>query len=187
LNEEVEKMRNVLILLILFIFVSPAYAATTYSTTYRWIDEKGVVGFTDDFNIIPPEYRDKVSKEVMEETSPVGVTASSEAIPQKIEEAKTDIYGLGEIWWKEKTHPWKEQLKEATANYETTNIKIIERAEALSRKYWSPTQYKMNMVDLEKLKEERLKYQAQIAEAKEKLEGIAKEAVEAKADLNWLN
>ena len=40
---------------------------------------------------------------------------------------------------------------------------------------------------LNRLREEKEKYQAQIAEAKEKLERIAKEAVEAKADLNWLN
>ena len=26
---------------------------------------------------------------------------------------KTDIYGRGETWWKEKAQPWKEQLKEA--------------------------------------------------------------------------
>ena len=181
-------MGKMLILFILLIFISPAYAATTY----KWIDEQGVFGFTDDFSIVPPEYRDQVSIEVMEETPSIGVAASGvaaspQATPQKIEEAKTDIYGLGEIWWREKAHPWKEQLKEATANFETTNMKIIERAEALSRKYWSPTQYKMNMVNLEKLKEERLTYQGQIAEAKERLERISKEAVEAKADLNWLN
>jgi hypothetical protein len=180
---EVVKMRKMFILLILLVFISPAYAGTAY----KWVDEKGIVGFTDDFSIIPPEYRGRISTEVMEETPSVGVPTSPQAAPPKIEEAKTDIYGLGENWWRDKVSPWRERLKEATANYETTNMKIIERAEALSRKYWSPTQYKMNMVDLEKLKEERLKYQTQIAEAKERLERISKEAVEAKADLNWLN
>lgn len=176
-------MRKVFILLILLVFISPAYA----TTAYKWVNKEGVVNYTDDYSNVPPEYRARVSTEIMDETPSVGVPTSTPTTPQKIEEAKTDIYGLGEIWWRQKAHPWKEQLKEATANYETTNMKIIERAEALSRKYWSPTQYKMNMVDLEKLKEERLKYQAQIAEAKEMLERISKEAVEAKANLNWLN
>lgn len=180
---EVVKMRKVFILLILLVFISPAYA----TTAYKWVNKEGVVNYTDDYSNVPPEYRARVSTEIMDETPSVGVPTSTPTTPQKIEEAKTDIYGLGEIWWRQKAHPWKEQLKEATANYETTNMKIIERAEALSRKYWSPTQYKMNMVDLEKLKEERLKYQAQIAEAKEMLERISKEAVEAKANLNWLN
>ena len=176
-------MRKMFILLILLVFISPAYA----TTAYKWVNKEGVVNYTDDYGNVPPEYRPRVSTEVMEETPSVGVPISLQATPQKIEEAKTDIYGLGEIWWREKAHPWKEQFKEATANYENTNMKIIERAEALSRKYWSPTQYKMNMVDLERLKEERLKNQAQIAEAKEMLERVSKEAVEAKADLNWLN
>jgi hypothetical protein len=180
---EVVRMKKLLILLILLAFASIANAAIIY----KWVDDKGVVNFTDDYSIVPPEYRDQVSTAVMEETPSAGGPTSPRATAGKIEEAKTDIYGLDEVWWKEKALPWKEQLKEATANYETTNMKIIERAEALSRKYWSPTQYKMNMVDLEKLKEERLKYQGQIAEAKEKLERISKEAVEAKADLNWLN
>jgi hypothetical protein len=176
-------MKRMFILLILLVFISPAYA----TTAYKWVDDKGVVNLTDDFSIVPPEYRDGVSTEVMEETPSVKVPTSPQATPQKIEEAKTDIYGIGETWWRGKAHPWKEQFEEATANYEATNQKIIERAEALSRKYWSPTQYKMNMVDLEKLKEERLKYQAQIAEAKEMLEKISKEAKEAKADPDWLN
>lgn len=176
-------MRKMFMILILLVFISPAYA----TTAYKWVNKEGVVNYTDDYGNVPPEYRARVSTEIMDETPSVGVPTSTPTTPQKIEEAKTDIYGLGEIWWRQKAHPWKEQLKEATANYETTNMKIIERAEALSRKYWSPTQYKMNMVDLEKLKEERLKYQAQIAEAKEMLERISKEAVEAKANLNWLN
>jgi hypothetical protein len=180
---EVVKMKKVLILSILCLFTSPAYAATAY----RWVDKGGVVNYTDDYSNIPPEYRARVSTEVMEEIASVTVSTSPQATPQKIEEAKTDIYGLDETWWREKVHPWKEQLKEATANYETTNEKIIERAEALSRKYWSPTQYKMNMVDLEKLKEGRMKYRAQIDEANEMLKKLTKEAMEAKADPTWLN
>jgi hypothetical protein len=183
-NKEVEKMRNMLILFILLIFISPAYAATTY----RWIDEKGVVGFTDDFNIVPPEYRDKVSKEVMEETPPVGVTASSEAIPQKIEEAKTDIYGLGESYWRERVRPWKDQLKEATENYESVNKKFMESAEELSqRRYGSRTQIKMNIIELDRLNIERMEYEAQIEEAKGKLAKISNEAKESGADPEWIN
>jgi hypothetical protein len=180
---EVVKMKKVLIILILLMFSSPTYA----TTAYKWVDKEGVVNYTDDYSDVPPEYRDRVSTEILEETPSAGFPISPQTTPQKIEEAKTDIYGLDEIWWREKVCPWKEELKEATANYEIINKKIIERAEALSRKYWSPTQYKMNMVDLEKLKEERLKYKAQMNEAKEMLEKISKEAEEAKADPTWLN
>ena len=141
-------MRKMLILFILLIFISPAYAATTY----KWIDEKGVVGFTDDFSIIPPAYRDQVSAEVMEETPSAGIAASLQATPQKIEEAKTGIYGLDETYWRERVRPWKDQLQEATENYERVHKTFMESADVLSqRRYGSRTQVKMNIIELDRL------------------------------------
>jgi len=181
---EVVKMKKLLILLILLAFASPAYAATTY----KWVDEKGVLGFTDDFTVIPPEYRDKVSMEVTEETPSVGVAASPQATPQKIEEAKAGIYGPGETYWRERVRPWKDQLKEATDNYERVYKKFMESAEALSqRRYGSRTQIKMNIIELDRLNMERMGYEAQIEEAKEKLARISNEAKESGADPEWLN
>ena len=177
-------MGKMLILFILLIFISPAYAATTY----KWIDEKGVVGFTDDFSIIPPAYRDQVSAEVMEETPSAGIAASPQATPQKIEEAKTGIYGLDETYWRERVRPWKDQLQEATENYERVHKTFMESADVLSqRRYGSRTQVKMNIIELDRLNMERMGYGAQIEEAKERLEKISKEAQEAKADPEWLN
>jgi len=177
-------MGKMLILFILLIFISPAYAATTY----KWIDEKGVVGFTDDFSIIPPAYRDQVSAEVMEETPSAGIAASPQATPQKIEEGKTGIYGLDETYWRERVRPWKDQLQEATENYERVHKTFMESADVLSqRRYGSRTQVKMNIIELDRLNMERMGYGAQIEEAKERLEKISKEAREAKADPEWLN
>jgi hypothetical protein len=180
----VGKMKKMLILFILLIFISPAYAATTY----KWIDEKGVVGFTDDFSIIPPAYRDQVSPGVTEETLSAGVTASPQAAPQKTEEAKTDIYGLGETYWRERVRPWKDQLQEATENYERVHKNFMESAEELSqRRYGSRTQIKMNIIELDRLNKERMGYGAQIEEAKEKLAKISNEAKESGADPEWIN
>jgi len=53
-------MNKALILLLAFacfIFTSSASA-----TIYRWVDEKGVVNFADDYDKIPPIYRDKVEE-----------------------------------------------------------------------------------------------------------------------------
>ena len=177
-------MRKMLILFILLIFISPAYAATTY----KWIDGQGVFGFTDDFSIVPLEYRDQVSTEVMEETPSVGVTASPQATPKKIEEAKAGIYGLGETYWRERVRPWKDQLKEATENYERVHKKFMESAEALSqRRYGSRTQIKMNIIELDRLNMERMGYEAQIEEAREKLARISNEAKESGVDPEWIN
>jgi len=177
-------MKKLLIFLILLAFASPSYAATTY----KWVDEKGVFGFTDDFSIIPREYRDQVSIEEMEETPSVGVAASPQVAPQKIEEARTDSYGLGESYWRERVRPWKDRLKEATENYEKANEKFMASAEELSqRRYGSRTQYKMNIIELDRLNMERMGYEAQIEEAKDKLVKIYNEARESGADPEWFN
>lgn len=175
-------MKRVLILFILLIFISPAYAATTY----KWVDEKGVFGFTDDFNVIPPEYRDKVSMEVTEETPAVGVTASREATPQKIE-GKTDIYGLGETYRTEKVRFWKEQLLEATENYEKVYKEFMEQAEGVVRvKFGSKTQYEIGSLALRGLAQKLEEYRAKIVKAEKMLDELSREAEEAKSNLESL-
>jgi hypothetical protein len=181
---EVVKMKKVLIFLILLAFSSPAYAVTAY----KWVDKEGVVNFTDDYSNVPSEYSAQISTEVMEETPSMGVPTSPQAASPKIEEAKTDIYGLGETYWKEKIRPWKERLNEAEANYEEARKNFMGSAEELSQKrYGSPTQYKTNIMQLDGLRTEMMKYEAQMTEAKEMLEKLTKQAEEAKADPTWLN
>ena len=177
-------MKKIFILLILLVFISPAYA----TTAYKWVNKEGVVNYTDDYSNVPPEYRARVGKEVMEETPSVGVSTSPQATPQKIEEGKTGIYGLNETYWRERVRPWKGQLQEATENYERVHKTFMESADVLSqRRYGSRTQVKMNIIELDRLNMERMGYGAQIEEAKERLEKISKEAREAKADPEWLN
>jgi acyl-CoA reductase-like NAD-dependent aldehyde dehydrogenase len=156
-------------------------------TFYKWVDEKGVVNYTDDYNSIPPAYKNLVEIEWIHEEGPLPPVQKTTL--QKREEAKTDIYGLGEAYWRGKVRPWKEFLKNAEANYEKAHQRFVEKAMDFSQKRfgrWSKTQYKMNIIELDKLKEEMMKYADQIAEAREAMEKISKEAKEAKADPEWL-
>jgi mRNA-degrading endonuclease HigB of HigAB toxin-antitoxin module len=83
--------------------------------------------------------------------------------------------------------PWKEKLKEATEKYEAAEKKYTEKSDELSRRrFGSPTQYKMNIIELDKVREEKEKYQAKISEANAMLENLSKEAQESKADPAWL-
>jgi hypothetical protein len=174
-------MRKILIIFILLIFISPAYA----HTFYKWVDEKGIVNYTDDYNSIPPAYRDRVEIEYVHEESPSPPV--QKMTPQKREETRTDIYGQDEAYWRGKVRPWKEFLKTAEANYDRAHNKLMKKVEELSqRRFWSPTQYKQNIIQLDRFKEEMIKYQAQIAEAEEMLEKLSKEAKETKADPAWL-
>ncbi len=176
-------MRRFIIILILLIFTLPGYAITIY----KWVDKDGVMHFTDDYSKVPPQYRDQVKMEErkdIEEKSSIKIKE-----PQKeIEERSRDRYGQGENYWKERVRPWKERLREAQKNYEIANKKYLEKSEELSRrKFGSRTQYKMDIIELDKLNEERKRYQAQITEANEALKKISKEAEEAKANPDWLN
>ena len=177
------KMKKIIFIFPLLILTLSAYAATVY----KWVDKSGVVNFTDDYEKVPPRYRDQVEVEIRKDAQEqIPKSPTKEITPGSKGEVMKDIYGRDETWWRDKIHPWREQLKEATTNYENTNRKIIERSEALSRKYWSPTQYKMNMVEMDKLKEEKAKYKAHIDETNEMLRKLSKEAEESKANPDWL-
>ena len=174
-------MRKFLILLILLVFAVPAYA----HTFYKWVDEKGIVNYTDDYNNIPSAYRDRVEIQWVHEQGPS--PPIQKIAPQKGEETRTDIYGQDEAYWRIKVRPWKEFLKTAEENYDRTHEKFMEKAMELSRmRFGSRTQYKMKIIELDNAKEEMVKYADQIAEVKEGLEKILKEAQEVKANPDWV-
>ena len=66
----------IFILSFFFIFTSPASAAI-----YKWVDEKGVVNFTDDYSNVPPDYRNKVEEVNI---AKMGPQTPSKASPGKI-------------------------------------------------------------------------------------------------------
>ena len=176
-------MRKVLISIFIFwVFVSMAYGATTY----KWVDKEGVIHFTDDPTKIPSQYRNRVETEEREDSKKVETPAPASVTPQKSEGVRVDRYGQGEDYWKDQVQPWKKQLKEATENYESTNRKIDSKLEEQSGRFLTPTQVKMKRVEMDQLREDKSKYEAQMREAKERLNKIAKEAEEAKADPEWL-
>jgi hypothetical protein len=103
------------------------------------------------------------------------------------EEKATDIYGIGENWWRERVQSWKENLKALSASYENAEKIFIEKAEGLSkRRYGNRHTIKANIIELDRLNKEVLKYQAQIAENEAVLERISKDAEESKANPDWL-
>jgi len=180
-------MKKLFILFLLLLYL--AFASFTSAAIYKWVDKEGVVNFTDDLSKVPPSYRNQAEKEERKDVKegvipppPQEVTRGNEQ-----EEIRTDIFGRDETWWREKVRPWKERLKEATEKYDTAQKKYADKSDELSRRrFGSPTQYKMNIIELDKLKEEKDKYEAQVSEANEMLDKLSKEAKETKADPAWL-
>jgi len=176
-------MRKFLIFLILLLFAVPASGATIY----KWVDKEGVLNYTDDYNNVPSSYRDQV--EVKYYLTEGVAPAYTEVSPHKKAETKTDLYGRDETWWREKVDPWKEQLREATENYERIQKEYMLQAQGLSPFNFgkmSLTQYQMLSSRLEALNNEMETYQGQITEAKETLSKLSEEAKETKADPAWL-
>jgi hypothetical protein len=58
-------MKKLLIILFVLIFASSASA-----TVYKWVDEGGVVNFTDDYGQIPPHYRSKAEETNLSKMGP---------------------------------------------------------------------------------------------------------------------
>ena len=177
-------MKKIIILLILLMFTVPAHAATIY----KWVDKEGVVNYSDDYSKVPAFYRDRVETlEFFTEKRPPEPTPQT--TPEIKEEVRTDIYGRDETWWREKVRPWKEQLKEATENYERVREEYMRQAEGLGPYNFgkmSLTQYQMLSSRLNILNNDMAKHYAQMVEANEMLEKLSKEAKETKADPVWL-
>jgi len=156
-------------------------------TIYRWVDKEGVVHLTDQYEKIPVADREKVKKETFEDSSTAAVPARVEPSEKRDEGGVTNPLSQNEAYWRDRARPWKEKLAEAKEAYENANKKYMERSEQLSqRKFGSRTQYKMDIMEMEKLNGERKKYEAQMNEANDSLKRISREAEEANANPEWV-
>ena len=178
-------MGKIILLLILLFFFSPSYGATIY----QWVDNNGTYNFTDDYQKIPSVYRNQVHLKKMEDVpgmGPPAVPSTPKAAPRK-EEVKKDIFGLGEEWWRDKVRPWEGQLGEASENYEVANQEFLNESDKLIlRKFGSHQQFKSTIIGMDRIREERAKYEAKVIEAEVMLQKISREAEESKADPAWL-
>jgi len=165
-----------------------------HAEVYKWIDDKGTVHFTDNYSNIPSSYREElkveIRKDIQEEKIPL---PTQEITPRsKEEETRKDIYGQDETFWREKVRPWKEQLGEATANFKNAHEKYMEKLGELSQRRggrWTRgwrDWIRLTIIRLDRLRIDRAKYEAQIAEANEMLRKLSKEAEESKANPDWL-
>ena len=182
-------MKELFSIFVILFFLAASLQA---GTIYKWVDKQGVVNFTDDLNKVPPSYRNRVEVEESKDVQGGGVTSPpSQPVTRETreEEIRQDIYGRDESWWREKVRPWKERLKEATEIYEAAQKKLTQKTDGVSQtKFYgrSRQQTKWDMMDLNRLNEEKKKYEAQMAEANEMLGKLSKEAQESKADPEWL-
>ncbi|MCJ7803289.1 MAG: DUF4124 domain-containing protein, partial [Desulfobacterales bacterium] len=107
-------MKRILVIFLFIFFISEI----SFAEVYRWVDEKGVVYFTDDITQVSEKYRSKAEKillpEGKEETKVEG-----ELTPKRKEETYKDRLGRGEDYWKGRVEEWRKKLRDLQDRLET--------------------------------------------------------------------
>ncbi len=144
---------------------------------YQWIDNKGTIHFTDNESNIPSSYREGLKVKIRKDFREEGSAPGSQDIIRtaKEEESKAVVYREEEVERREKVRSWMEQLQEANVGYESAQQRFLEKSEQLGqRRFGSPTMYKFDILKLDALNQEKMKYKAKMEEAEEMLRKLSK-------------
>jgi len=177
------KTTSLLIILAAIFFVQISSAQV-----YKWVDEKGVVHFTDDMLQVPEKYRPKTEKmEIVEEKAEPKIEGDTPSSKKK-EEPYKDRMGRGEEYWKERMEFWKKKLVTAQDKIEELRIRYNQLSEKLNA---SISRYSAERTALrnerDQVKNEIDKYKQELEEAKIMLDKkLPEEAQLNRAKPEWV-
>jgi len=100
----------------------------SFAEVYKWVDENGVVYFTDDLIQVPEKYRPKAERIGSPEEKGES-TVEGESTPKKKEEPYRDRLGRGEDYWKGRLEEWSKKLIESQTRMEALRTKYNEMTE----------------------------------------------------------
>jgi len=165
-------------------------------TTYRWVDEKGSVHFTDDPTGIPEKYQVQERKEKSPSEPPPAVPKGQPPVRKPAAQVEkeepvrpeTDALGRGEDWWRGQVVSWQEKLAAAQKNYQSANAAVKEKQQELEQAKFKPNSFQRKLRgELKDLQDKASEYAKQVDEARNMLDrGLAKQAEEYLADPNWV-
>lgn len=87
---------------------------------WKWVDETGVVHFTDNPDSVPKKYREHIDHRELPGKSEESPGATGKA-KEGMEEPR-DRYGRGEDYWVNRANEVKEQLNRAQKEYEQVRL-----------------------------------------------------------------
>jgi len=174
-------MKRILVIILFIFFISDI----SFAEVYKWVDEKGVVSFTDDIMQVPERYRLKAEKiglpEEKEETKVEGG-----ATPKKKEETYRDRLGRGEDYWKGRVEEWKKKLREYQDKLEILRAKYNKLTERFNDSKSTAERGNLRR-ERDQVKNEMDQCKIQIEEAKNMIEKkIPEEAELYKAKPEWV-
>lgn len=162
-----------------FILLCVLMAVPAFAVVYTWVDDSGVVNFTEDYGSIPQKYRKKarmVGEEPTDEPVTTGTTSSgsnnstigqdsSKAVAQPAEAKKT-YGGKDEITWRQDFARAKAELQSIRDQIEGVNARLAKSDQISRYEYRS-------LENTKKLLEEQERI------ARSKLEALSTEANKA--------
>src|SRR4030042_1175083 len=111
-----------LTLILLFLFT----ATLSYAQVYKWVDEKGIVHFTDDITRIPERHR-RTLEEVEVKEEKIETKEEGEAPQKKQADSYKDRLGRGEENWKGRKKKNKKKKKKKNTRPPTKKKKKKEK------------------------------------------------------------
>jgi len=177
---------------IIFVILFLCITELAFGEVYKWVDEKGVVHFTDDIMQIPEKYRPQIKileyPEEAIETRIENESPSQKTVEetQPKEEDYRDSVGRGEEYWKGRVKEWNEKLREAQEKVGELRVRYNELTEKFNSSKSSVERANIRK-ERDQIQKEIEISKNQIEEAKQMLEKkIPEEAEIFKAKQEWI-
>jgi chromosome segregation ATPase len=163
-----------------------------FAEVYKWVDEKGVLHFTDDIMQIPEKYRTQIERlETLEDKTETKMEGESSLV-KKVEETRPregdylDRLGRGEGYWRGLVEEWRKRLNSAQERANDLRTNYNELTERFNDSKNSGERINIRR-ERDEIKKEIEKCKNQIEEAKYMLDKkIPEEAEIFKAKQEWI-
>ena len=164
--------------------------------TYRWVDDKGGIHFTDDPTRVPEKYQGKAQTAPVESppAPPPQAPASPQPVPSRTAPTPTaktgdgyrDSAGRDESYWKNRVDQWKKNLASAQEKEQALRLRYTQLTERVNASKDQGERYRLRQ-ERDQVKVEIDQQRMNIEEAKKMLEKtIPDEAALFKAKPEWV-
>lgn len=174
-------MKQILAIFLFLFFIS----GTSFAEVYKWVDDEGVVSFTDDITQVPGKYQPEAER--------IGLPGEKEEtkingdLTTKLkEENYKDRLGRGETYWRERVNEWMKKLSELQDRLGVLRIKYNQLTERFNDSKSTAERASLRR-ERDQIKNEMDQYKNQIEDARNMLDQkIPEEAELYKANPEWV-
>lgn len=89
---------------------------------YQWVDNQGVIHFTDNPEAVPEAYRVKAESRAMPEEQPVVGPSESFDEDERVL-IEDDLKEKDESWWRDRAEKWRQRLQAGYDEYEKVRLR----------------------------------------------------------------